>query len=63
MWLKMPGSHTACKVANECLNLHEQVEVVERNKDDPLPSPAVLWIIKENPDSKKIVLLGACDAH
>ena len=26
-------------------NQNERVEVVERNKDDPLPVPAVLWIV------------------
>ena len=37
-------------------NQNERVEVVERNKDGPLPVPAVLWIVspvKKNPDSKK----------
>ena len=27
------------------MNVLEWKEVVERNKDDPLPSPTVLWIV------------------
>ena len=34
-----------CKVANECLNVCDRLELVERNKDDPLPSPTVLWLV------------------
>ena len=32
MRLKIPGSDLICKVASKCLNIHEWVEVVERNK-------------------------------
>ena len=42
MRLKMQGSQLTCKVANKSQNVHEQVEVVERKKDCPLPFPAVL---------------------
>ena len=45
MQLKIGGTQLTCQVANKCLNLPEQMEVVERNKEDPIPSPAVLWII------------------
>ena len=37
--LKLCGSHLTC------LNVQEQVEVVERN-DGHLPSTAVLWIVR-----------------
>ena len=30
--LKIHGSHLTCKVANKCLNVREQLEVVEWNK-------------------------------
>ena len=40
MRLKMRGSYLKCKVANKCVNVREWVEVVEKNKDGPLPSPA-----------------------
>ena len=30
---------------NNCLNILEQVGRVQRNKDDSLPFPAILWII------------------
>ena len=33
------------KVENACLNVCEQMEVVQRNKDGPLPSPAVPEIV------------------
>ena len=38
----------------KCFNVCEGVELVERNKDGPLPSPAVPWIVSacENPDKK-----------
>ena len=42
MRLQKRGSHLTCKVANKCLNVRERVEVVDRNKDAALPSPAVL---------------------
>ena len=31
----MRGSHPTCKVSNNCLNVSEQVEMVDRNKDGP----------------------------
>lgn len=50
----MRGSHLTSKVTNECLNFRERMEVVERNKDGPLHSPTILWIVsvcvKGNPD-------------
>ena len=43
MRLKICGSHLSCKVTNKCPNVREQVEGVNRNRnnDGPLPSPAV----------------------
>ena len=38
MLLKIRGNHLTSKVANKCLNVLEQVEMVERNKNGPLPS-------------------------
>ena len=37
--LKVRDSHLTCKVANKCLNVHEQVEVVEWNKQWSPPFP------------------------
>ena len=57
--LKIHGSHFTCKVASISLNVRERVEVVEKNEDGPLPSPAVLWnanVHEKNPGRKKIVL-------
>ena len=57
MQLKICGSHLTCKVANKGLNAHELLDVIERNKNGPFSSPAVLWIIsvwkKKNTDRKK----------
>lgn len=56
MQLKICGSHFTCKVADNCLNVCEQVVVVERNKDSPLPSPAVpriASVYERNSDRKK----------
>ena len=38
----------------KCFNVCEGVELVERNKDGPLPSPAVPCIVSayEDPDKK-----------
>ena len=45
------------KLQNKCLNVREQVEVVERNKTwSPLPSPTALWVVsvrERKPWSKK----------
>ena len=41
MQLKI-GSHLGRKTVNKCLNVREQVEMVETNQDGPFPSPAVL---------------------
>lgn len=38
------SSHLRRKTANKCLGVCEQAKMVERNKDDPLPSPAFMWI-------------------
>ena len=32
MKIKTRGSHLTCKVANKCLNVHEQAEVVGKSK-------------------------------
>ena len=40
--IKILGSHLTCKVANKCLNIREQEEVGEINKDGPLASHVVL---------------------
>ena len=56
MQLKICVSHLTWKVANKCLNVCERVEVEERNRNDPLPSPAVMCIVSvrgENPLKKK----------
>ena len=34
--VKICVSHLTCKVENKCLNVHEQVVVVKKNKDGPL---------------------------
>ena len=54
--LIVEGSHVRHKTTNNCLNTLEQVEMVGRNKDDSLPSPAVFEMstsAKENPQRKK----------
>ena len=38
--MKISASHLKCKVSNKCLNVRERVEVVERNHDSSLLSPA-----------------------
>ena len=63
MRLKICVSHLTWKVANKCLNVCERVEVEERNRNDPLPSPAVMCIVSvrgENPHRKKGNLIGPC---
>ena len=35
------------KLLSKRMHIHEQVEVIMKNQDDPLSSPPVLWI-KEN---------------
>ena len=37
--LKICDSHLTCKIANKCLNVREQVEVVEWNKKWSPPFP------------------------
>lgn len=39
--LKIRGTHFRCKIANECLNVREQVEVVHTNKDGLFPFHAL----------------------
>ena len=56
MELKIRGSNFSGKLANKYLNIHEWVEVVEENINDP-PSlhllPRELWVyVKENPNKK-----------
>ena len=45
MQLKIRGSHLTCNVKKKHLNVRERVEVAEMNKDGPVSSPAVLWIV------------------
>lgn len=46
--LNIRGSNPAWEVANKCLNAIEWVEVVEKNKDGPLPSPVISqWLAVE----------------
>ena len=45
MRLKIRGSHLTCNVKKKHPNVQERVEVAEMNKDGPLFSPAVLWIV------------------
>ena len=40
--LKVRGSHLTYKVASKYLNVRKRVEVVDKNKDDPLSSLAFL---------------------
>ena len=42
MRLKMQSGHLKFKVKNKCLNSHEQVKMVQSNKNDSFPSQAVL---------------------
>ena len=54
--LKICDSHLTCKAANKCLNVLEQVGVVEWNKmvpSLPLLSCELSVSVKENPDRKK----------
>ena len=60
MQIKICGSHLTYKSVNvcKCLNVCERVELTDRNKDDHLPYPAVLWIIgvcERDPDRKKYI--------
>ena len=45
MRLKIRGNQLTGKVTNKCLNVREQVRMVESGKDVSLPSSAVRWII------------------
>ena len=47
------GSHLRCKTTNKCLNVSEQAKIVERNKDDPLPSSAFMWIADVNKEKSR----------
>ena len=38
-------SHIRCKTASKFLNVCKHVEAAEKNQDDPLPYPDVLWIL------------------
>ena len=42
----MHGIHHTSKVENKYLDVHERVEMVQRNKDGPLSSPALQWIVR-----------------
>ena len=39
-----PPHNLTCIVEKKCLNIHKRLEIVERNTDDFLPFPVVLWI-------------------
>ena len=54
MRLKIRDSHLRCKTAIEFLNVCQSLEVVERNKDDPLPSLAFLKIVSVRERKKEI---------
>ena len=57
MLLKLRGRQPKCKVANNYLNIREQVKRVERNKDSPsLPLQSIDLPVSviENPNGKKI---------
>ena len=45
--LNIRGSNPTWEVANKCLNAIELVEVVEKNKDGPLPSPKVPLLVND----------------
>ena len=57
--LIVEGIHGKHKAINKCLNILEQMEIVDRNKDGSLPFSAVLLItsISEKRLEKKIKLL------
>ena len=57
--LIVEGIHHKHKTINKCLNILERMEIVDRNKDGPLPFSAVLLItgISEKRLEKKIKLL------
>lgn len=40
--IEIRGRHLTCITAYECLNVHERVELVMTNKEDPLLWPIVL---------------------
>ena len=63
MQLKISSNNFRCIVASKCLNINEQMDVIERNKDGPHPSVVALRItsLKENPNRKKIFLLILMD--
>ena len=42
MQSKIRGSHLSPKVTNNCLNVRDQVEVIEKTKNSPLPFHAGL---------------------
>ena len=45
MQLEIYDIHLTCKVENKCLNVRERVEVIEWDKDGPLPSPIALRVV------------------
>ena len=54
MPLKISRWHLWYVIPDECLNVREWMEVVERNKDSPFPSLATMWIF--NSKIKQMVL-------
>ena len=56
------------RLQNKYVNVREWVEVVEKKKDGPLPSPAVLWIVsvlteKKTQTSWKVFFSYNCDGR
>ena len=54
---KIRGSHLSPRVTNNCLNVRDQVEVIQKTKNSPLPFHAGLWIVsvrERNPWKKKM---------
>lgn len=37
--------HLTCKVENKYVNAHELLDVIEKNKNGPFPSPTILRVI------------------
>ena len=56
MRLKICGCHITYKVSNECLNVCEQVEMVEEQKTYPLPFLAVQGINLQVNDKQLLFL-------
>ena len=44
VWLKIEATHLRWKTANNCLDVSERVEMLQRNADVPLFFSTTLWI-------------------